>query len=66
MSIEKDAKNYNSDYSNLQVSNIESMPEPLKVLMCSPSYFDIIDVKNMHMLGQNGNLNKASPDIWYS
>jgi hypothetical protein len=26
--------------------------------MCSPTYFDIIDVKNTHMLGQNGNLNK--------
>jgi N-dimethylarginine dimethylaminohydrolase len=58
MSIEKDVKNYNSENKNTKVSDIESRPEPLKVLMCSPTYFDIIDVKNTHMLGQNGNLKK--------
>lgn len=58
MSMETAIKNYNSEYNNIQLTNIESRPEPLKVLMCSPTYFDIIDVKNTHMLGQSGNLNK--------
>ena len=57
MSMENAIKNYNSEYNNIQLTNIESRPEPLKVLMCSPTYFDIIDVKNTHMVGQSGNLN---------
>ncbi len=32
--------------------------EPRKVLMCHPEYFDIIDVKNPYMEGQNGKVNK--------
>jgi N-dimethylarginine dimethylaminohydrolase len=33
--------------------------EPRKVLMCTPDYFDIIDIKNPHMEGNQGKLTKA-------
>lgn len=31
-----------------------SRPEPLRVLMCSPDFFKIVDVKNIHMTGNSG------------
>ncbi|MCX6187332.1 MAG: arginine deiminase family protein [Bacteroidetes bacterium] len=59
MSTENAIKIYHDDVKGLQVNNISSRTEPLKVLMCSPTYFDIIDVKNAHMEGQSGKLDKA-------
>jgi N-dimethylarginine dimethylaminohydrolase len=32
--------------------------EPRRVLMCSPDFFDIIDVKNPYMIGQTGHVDK--------
>src|SRR5688572_17215872 len=32
--------------------------EPLKVLMCSPVHFDIVDVKNIHMEGKAEGLDR--------
>jgi len=40
------------------LDEIKPRKEPLKVLLCSPEFFDIIDVKNAHMEGQEGMLNK--------
>lgn len=37
---------------------IKQRIEPRKVIMCHPAYFDIIDVKNPYMEGQNGKVNK--------
>lgn len=44
-----------------------SRPEPLKVLMCSPDYFKIMDVKNIHMQGNAGteDFNKAV-EQWFA
>jgi len=37
---------------------IAERPEPLKVLLVSPEYFDIVDVKNAHMEGNAGKTDK--------
>jgi N-dimethylarginine dimethylaminohydrolase len=36
------------------VEQLEKMPLPRAVLMCPPDYFDIVDVKNPFMVGQQG------------
>lgn len=41
------------------VQDFEKAPIPNGILMCSPDYFDIIDVKNAFMEGQSGQLNKT-------
>lgn len=41
-----------------KINDLKRREEPLKVLMCSPDYFDIVDVKNIHMEGQQSLLNK--------
>jgi N-dimethylarginine dimethylaminohydrolase len=49
-----------SDFPNdFYVEWFEKRHEPNKVLMCSPDYFDIVDVKNPFMECQSGKLNKA-------
>jgi N-dimethylarginine dimethylaminohydrolase len=40
------------------INDLKRREEPLKVLMCSPEYFDIVDVKNIHMEGNESLLNK--------
>jgi N-dimethylarginine dimethylaminohydrolase len=40
------------------IKEIEPRQEPGKVLMCTPDYFDIIDIKNPHMKGNEGKLKK--------
>jgi N-dimethylarginine dimethylaminohydrolase len=37
---------------------IGDRPEPLNVVLASPEYFDIVDVKNAHMEGNAGRLDK--------
>lgn len=41
------------------INDIADRQEPTRVLMCSPDYFDIVDVKNVHMQGNIGSTNKA-------
>src|SRR6185436_9424887 len=43
------------DFSTAQIA---SRKEPTRVLMCTPTYFDIVDVKNIHMEGNAENFNK--------
>ncbi len=43
---------------NFSLSDIPSRTEPRIVLLCTPDYFDIVDVKNVHMQGHVGGLNK--------
>ena len=37
--------------------------EPRKVLMCTPNYYTIVDVKNVHMQNQKGNVNPEKANI---
>lgn len=40
------------------IKDLEVRKEPKKVLMVSPDHFDIVDVKNTHMQGQEGKVDK--------
>jgi len=44
--------------AELDINKILSRKEPRRVLMCSPDYFDVIDVKNPHMEGNAGKIDK--------
>lgn len=39
---------------SFRIEQLEKMPLPRAVLMCPPDYFDIVDVKNPFMEGQQG------------
>ncbi len=52
-------KVYQSGKLPFTINDLKRREEPLKVLMCSPDYFDIIDVKNIHMEGMASSLNKS-------
>jgi len=41
-----------------QLKDVAVRPEPLHVLMVSPDHFDIVDVKNIHMSGNEGQVDK--------
>jgi len=41
------------------MSDLSNRTEPRKVLICTPEYFDIVDVKNVHMQGNVGGLDKG-------
>jgi N-dimethylarginine dimethylaminohydrolase len=47
-----------NDFQSLQWDLLSVRPEPERILMCSPEYFDIVDVKNSFMEGQIGQLDK--------
>jgi N-dimethylarginine dimethylaminohydrolase len=38
--------------------DLRTRKEPRRVLMCSPDFFDIIDIKNPYMAGHSGQVNK--------
>jgi len=57
--ISERAKIYSADSLTFTAKEIASRNEPKKILMASPEFFDIIDVKNAHMEGQTGKLNKS-------
>jgi N-dimethylarginine dimethylaminohydrolase len=40
------------------VKELDLREEPRRVLMCTPEFFDIIDIKNPHMEGNEGKLRK--------
>lgn len=48
-----------NDLKGFSMKNCPSMPEPTRVLMCPPDYYDVVDVKNPFMAGQVGKVNKA-------
>jgi N-dimethylarginine dimethylaminohydrolase len=41
-----------------KANNLVAMTPPRKVLLCPPDYFDVVDEKNVHMKGQQGQVNK--------
>jgi N-dimethylarginine dimethylaminohydrolase len=43
----------------LELNRLQPMPYPKGVLMCPPEYFDVIDVKNPYMEGQQGHVDQA-------
>ncbi|MFL5729298.1 MAG: dimethylarginine dimethylaminohydrolase family protein [Cytophagaceae bacterium] len=45
--------------AQLDIGKIADRAEARNVLMCSPDFFDVIDVKNPHMEGQLGRIDKA-------
>lgn len=52
---------------SFSINDIKDRTDPTRVLMCSPDYFDIVDVKNVHMQGHIGNTDKAQVDAqWQS
>jgi N-dimethylarginine dimethylaminohydrolase len=52
-------KTYQAHEIDFTINDIPNREEPRKVLMCSPEYFDIVDVKNVHMEGNIGVLQKT-------
>lgn len=52
-------KVYTATEIDFTIAAVEGRTEPRKLLMCTPQHFDIIDVKNVHMEGNAGNLDKA-------
>lgn len=52
---------------SFSINDIADRTDPTRVLMCSPDYFDIVDVKNVHMQGHIGNTDKAQVNAqWQS
>lgn len=52
---------------SFSINDIKDRTDPTRVLMCSPDYFDIVDVKNVHMQGHIGNTDKAQVNAqWQS
>lgn len=51
-------KIYSPAEIDFSIGEIASRQEPRKALICTPEYFDIVDVKNVHMQGNVGGLDK--------
>ncbi len=51
-------RTYKLSEVNFDVNSLVDRTEPRKVLICTPEYFDIVDVKNVHMEGKVGKLDK--------
>lgn len=47
------------DLSGDLLGQVREMPDPRRVLMCPPTYFDVVDVKNPFMEGQIGRVDRA-------
>ena len=58
MTSQETFKVYQSGKLPFSINDLKRREEPLNVLMCSPEYFDIIDVKNIHMEGMASSLDK--------
>ncbi len=58
MNSQASFKVYSCFPENFNMGSVSERIEPLKVLMCMPDFFDIVDVKNIHMEGNANKLNK--------
>jgi N-dimethylarginine dimethylaminohydrolase len=47
------------ELARLDLAAVASRPEPQRVLMCTPEHFDVVDVKNPHMEGNIGRVDRA-------
>lgn len=52
-------KVYSAAEIEFSINDVAVREEPRKILMAHPEYFDIVDVKNVHMEGNIGNLDKS-------
>lgn len=50
---------YTSTDIDFSIEQIPTRAEPSKVLMCSPEHYQVVDVKNVHMLQYQGQVNHA-------
>ena len=57
------AKAYGTNEVHFQLEDCDARVEPRKVLMCTPNYYTIVDVKNVHMQNQKGNVNPEKANI---
>lgn len=57
------AKAYSPAEVHFQLEDCDARVEPRKVLMCTPEFYNIVDVKNVHMRNQKGTVNKERVDI---
>ena len=57
------AKAYGTHEVHFQLEDCDARVEPRKVLMCTPNYYTIVDVKNVHMQNQKGNVNPEKANI---
>ena len=48
-----------AELEHLDLAALQDRSEPRRVLMCTPEYFDVIDVKNPFMEGNVGRVNRA-------
>jgi N-dimethylarginine dimethylaminohydrolase len=51
------AKTYPANEVHFSLDDCDNRTEPRKVLLCTPDYFDVKDVRNVHMHGNKGNVN---------
>jgi N-dimethylarginine dimethylaminohydrolase len=52
------ARCYPATEIDFSYADLKDMPVPDRILMVTPTYFDVIDVKNTYMEGQMGMINK--------
>lgn len=57
------AKAYGTNEVHFQLEDCDARVEPRKVLMCTPNYYTIVDVKNVRMQNQKGNVNPEKANI---
>lgn len=61
------SKTYLFSEVDFDIQAVPARAEPRKLLMCTPEQFDIVDVKNVHMEGQAGNLDKQkATEQWWA
>lgn len=51
-------KVYTASEINFTIDQVVERAEPRQLLMCAPDYFDVVDVKNVHMAGNAGKIDK--------
>lgn len=49
---------YENNQLEFGLNDLRDMPEPSKILLVTPAYFEVVDVKNPYMEGQEGAINK--------
>lgn len=59
-------KAYFANEIHFEISDIKNRTEPRNILMASPDYFDVIDIKNVHMAGNAGKIDKKLAHIQWN
>ncbi len=64
MNVENKA--YTAKEVDFTINDIKDRAEPRNILMASPEYFDVVDVKNVHMAGNAGKIDKKLAHIQWN